>query len=123
MSECGASETGDYLDNIETPAYTEGAVYLMGRHYLIPGVNYQLTPLFNLSGQLLVNLAEPSGYLTPQFEYNVKDNVYINGGAFIGLGKYPIFKVDIDDKTVLADLRSEFGSYTNTYFASLRVYF
>ncbi|MBN1213565.1 MAG: hypothetical protein JXA92_13420 [candidate division Zixibacteria bacterium] len=119
----GAADTEEYLDNITTPAYTEGAVYLMGRHYLIPGLNYQLTPLFTLSGQLLVNLTEPSGYLTPQFEYNVSPNIYINGGAFIGLGKYPVFTVDIDDRTVLADLRSEFGSYTNTYFTSLRVYF
>jgi len=119
----GASDPEAYLDNITTPAYTEGAVYLMGRHYLIPGLKYQLTPLFTLSGQLLVNLAEPSGYLTPQFEYNVSPNIYINGGAFIGLGKYPIFKVDIDERTVNADLRSEFGSYTNTYYTSLRVYF
>jgi hypothetical protein len=122
-NQAGAADAADYLKNITTPAYTEGDVYLMGRHYMIPGVNYQLTPLFTLSGELLVNLTEPSAYLTPQFDYNVKTNVYIDGGAFIGIGKYPIFKVDVDERTVIADLRSEFGSYTNTYFLSLKVYF
>jgi len=119
----GAVATEDYLERLEQPAYTEGAVYLMGRHYLTPGITYQLTPLFLLSGQLLVNLTEPSGFLTPQFEYNIAPNIYINGGAFIGLGKYPVFEVDIDEITVKAQLRSEFGSYTNIFFSSLRMYF
>jgi len=122
-NQAGASEAGNYLDVMSEPAYTEGAVYLMGEHYLIPGLNFQLTPLITLSGQLLINLREPSGYLTPGFEYNAVTNVYVNCGAFIGFGRYPIFTADIDEREVEAELFSEFGSYTNTFYASVRGYF
>ena len=119
----GCAKAENYLDLLSTPAYTEGAVYLLGEHYLIPGVNYQLTPLITLSGQVLLNVREPSGYLTPRFEYNAGTNVYIVCGAFIGLGECPIFTADLDEREVRAELFSEFGSYTDTFFASVRGYF
>ncbi|MFZ5981042.1 MAG: hypothetical protein ACOYVF_10465 [Candidatus Zixiibacteriota bacterium] len=122
-NQAGSSRIGDYVDLLSEPAYTEGAVFLLGEHYLIPGVNYQLTPLITLSGQLLINVREPSGYLTPLFEYNAGTNLYITCGAFIGLGRCPVFTADIDEREVTAELHSEFGSYTNVFFASIRGYF
>ena len=115
----GASLPGDYAGRLLTPAYTEGSVYLMGRHYLIPGITYQLTPLVTLMGESLVNLLDPSIFLTPQAEYNVAPNVYLSAGAFIGIGRRP----GIPRGEVPAVLQSEFGSYPNIYFGSLRYYF
>ena len=53
FSGAGAGEPGDYLDNLDRPAYTDGAVYLMGRHYFVPGLTFQITPLISLSGVVL----------------------------------------------------------------------
>jgi hypothetical protein len=115
----GASLPRDYLNVFSKPAYTEGTDYLMGRHYLIPGVVYQLSPLITLTGQSLVNLADPSIYASPQAEYNIAPNIYIGAGAFIGLGGKPTAP---GGETPLV-LHSEFGSYPNIYFGSFRCYF
>ncbi len=109
----GASQPDDYLREFTKTAYQDGAVYLMGRHYLIPGVTYQLTPLIVLSGEMLFNLTDPSLYLAPQIEYNISENIYIGGGSYLGIGKSPKG----------FELQSEFGSYPNTYFTSFRIYF
>jgi hypothetical protein len=115
----GASLARDYLRGLSGSAYTEGSVYLMGRHYLIPGVSYQLSPLITLTGQCLVNVTDPSAYMTPQVEYNITQNAYVGGGAFVGIGKKPV--VAQGQNPVL--LRSEFGGYPNIYFGSVRYYF
>ena len=39
FSEAGAQNPKDFLTNLEQPAYTSGGVYLLGRHYLAPGVH------------------------------------------------------------------------------------
>ena len=40
----GAKEAENYIENADRTAYREGSVYFMGRHYLIPGATYQITP-------------------------------------------------------------------------------
>jgi len=114
----GASQPGDYLGQSAETAYTEGSVYLLGRHYIIPGIVYQCTPLITLTGQSLINAADPSVYLAPQLDYNIASNVYMGVGAFIGVGSGPV-----PGDSQLPVLQSEFGAYPNTYFASLRYYF
>ena len=41
LSGAGAGEPEDYLDNLSQPAYTDGGVYLMGKHYFVPGLTCQ----------------------------------------------------------------------------------
>jgi hypothetical protein len=115
----GTSVPQDYFKGFAKPAYTKGSVYLMGRHYIIPGIRYQVTPLITLSGQSLINVADPSVYLTPQVEYNIANNVYLGAGTFVGIGKKPL--ASSDEGSPL--LRSEFGSYSSFYFGSIRYYF
>ncbi len=118
----GAEKPEDYITNMEHPAYTEGAVYLMGRHYLAPGMTYQITPLIMFYAQVLCNLTDPSAYLAPSAEYNLTENVYLSGGMYIGFGKTPQFDFrSLDDYTVT--MRSEFRGYPNTIFVNLKVYF
>ncbi|MCK4572768.1 MAG: hypothetical protein KAU36_00285, partial [candidate division Zixibacteria bacterium] len=45
FNQAGADDPQEYLGNIVHTAYTDGSVYLLGRHYFIPGVVHQLTPL------------------------------------------------------------------------------
>ena len=106
----------NFLKNLEQPAYTRGGVYLLGTHYLAPGIAYQLTPLISLSGQMLFNLSDPSTWIAPQIAYNVAEDIHLSVGGFISIGKRP----KNGDST---QFQSEFGSYPNLFFSSFRVYF
>lgn len=118
----GAEQPEDYITNMDHPAYTEGAIYLMGRHYLAPGITFQITPLIMLYTQVLCNLTDPSAYLAPSAEYNLMENAYLSGGMYLGFGKTPQFDFrSLDDYTIT--MRSEFRGYPNTFFVNLKVYF
>ena len=116
----GAATARDYLNEFLTPAYTEGTVYLMGKHYLTPGLTYQITPLISFTGQSLLNLTDPSIFFSPQVEYNVAENIYVSGGAFFGIGKKPKLLNAVGSISMFC---SEFGTYPNVYFTSFRIYF
>ena len=112
----GATEPENFLTHLEQPAYTRGGVYLLGTHYLAPGFTRQLTPLISLSGQILVNLSDPSMWFAPQIAYNIAEDIHLSVGSFVSLGKRP--KADES-----SEFQSEFGSYPNLVFSSFRVYF
>ena len=112
----GAKNPENFLTNLEQPAYTRGGVYLLGTHYLAPGITHQLTPLISFSGQMLFNLSDPSTWVAPQIAYNVAEDIHLSVGGFISVGKRP----KNGDTT---QFQSEFGSYPNLFFSSFRVYF
>lgn len=112
-NQAGCEEPKDYIANLGATAYREGAVYLMGKHYLIPGVNHQLTSLVTLSGTSLWNLTDGSLNLSTAIEYNIEENIYLRAGVFAGLGN--AFVNGLPD--------SEFGLYPDTYYTSFRIYF
>ena len=122
FNQAGARNPEAYLTNLTQPAYTDGAVYLMGKHYLAPGLTYQITQLVTFSGQTLFNLSHPSILLSLQIEYNIAQDIYVAAGAFIGLGKRPEI-VKGDDDALTQRFRSEFGGYPNIYFSAFRIYF
>ena len=117
FSGVGAGEPKDYLANLTQPAYSDGGVYLMGRHYFVPGLSCQITPLISLSGVLLLNTSDPSVFPSLQIEYNFAQDIYLSAGGFIGIGKRPETE---DDET---QFRSEFGGYPTLLFSSFRIYF
>jgi hypothetical protein len=91
-------------------AYKDGAVYLLGRHYLVPGITYKIMPLLSFSGNALINLSDRSLLLSPVLEYSVRQDVYADLGAFIGIGES-------------SSPASEFRSYPDVYYAALNIYF
>ncbi len=111
----GANSSEDYNVTINAPAYTAGNIYLMGRHYLSPGMTWTPMPLLNISGQALINLTDPSAYLTLMVEYNISENITLNGGISRGAGK--------SSSSETGDLLSEFGSWPGKYFTSAAYYF
>lgn len=122
FNQAGACHPDDYLSDMQTVAYREGAVYLMGRHYLTPGITYQITPLITLTGEAMVNLCGPSLFILPRVDYNISENIYIAGGIYLGVGGGP--RVTYYPRTgPEIVLRSEFGSYPDIFFTSFRIYF
>ena len=117
FSGAGAQAPEDYLANLDRPAYTDGAVYLMGKHYFVPGLTFQITPLVSLSGVVLSNIADPSVFPSLQLEYNFAQDIYLSAGGFIGIGKRPETE---GDET---QFKSEFGGYPTLFFSSFRIYF
>ena len=117
FSGAGTGEPEDYLDNLSEPAYTDGAIYLLGRQYLAPGLTFQITPLISLGGVLLSNISDPSIFPSLQIEYNFAQDIYISAGGFIGIGKRPETE---DEET---QFKSEFGGYPTLFFSSFRIYF
>jgi hypothetical protein len=122
FSGAGANEPENYLSHLSSPAFAEGAVYLLGKHYLAPGLTHQISPLVALSGQALFNLSDRSIFLAPQLEYNIAQNIYLAAGAFVGIGKRPELVIE-KTGTPGIKLHSEFGSYPDFYFSSFRIYF
>lgn len=113
----GSNYNEDYLGLFDKIAYREGNVYLLGKHYLIPGFTYNVTPLFSATGEALVNLGDPSLVLIPSIDYNIAENVYIGGGGYIAMGK------GVRRIGPFAFVESEFGMYPDIYYLSFRIYF
>lgn len=113
----GSDETENYLSSLTRPAYRKGTAYLLGRHYIIPGISWQIAPLATLSASVFSNCTDGSSSFNPSVEYNVFQNGYIATGAFVGIGSVPL---SADSQ---APMQSEFGAYPDTYYSSFRLYF
>ena len=98
-------------------AYADGGTYLLGRHYLIPGVTYEFTPLLTGTLHSLINLTDPSTYMGISVEYNLKQNIFLEAGGFLPLGK------SLDTQGLFLSPNSEFGLYSKMVYAGLRFYF
>jgi len=121
-NEGGAGEPKNYLRNLSHPAYTDGTVYLLARHYLAPGLTHQLTPLISFSGQALLNVSDGSMFMSSAIEYNVAQDIYLSAGAFFRIGRQPEI-VTNGTLSPVPQFNSEFGGYPNIYFSSFRIYF
>jgi hypothetical protein len=122
FSSAGAGRPEDYLSLLDTTPYQDGAVYLLGRHYLDFGTTVQLSPLVPFTGLVILNLNDMSVVFAPQVEYNIAENIYLAGGAYVGFGKRPETIPDSADSSPFL-FHSEFGAYPDMIFASFRVYF
>jgi len=112
-------EEFSYEDN--PVAYGPGTVYLIGKHYLAPGIVYQVTPLISITVPALINLGDPSAYVMPSAEYNIAQNIYLSGGVHLGIGKNPIPRAYYVANPLM--LKSEFGAYPDMCYFSMRIYF
>lgn len=77
----------DDASSLDTVPYGEGAVYLLGKHYINLGATFQLSPLIPITGLMIWNLTDGSFISAPSLEFNIAENIYLAAGAYIGLGK------------------------------------
>jgi hypothetical protein len=109
----GVADPALYLANLSHPAFRDGSVYLLSRHYLTPGLIWQINPLISLQLTALFNACDRSVYCTQAVEYNIAENIYLKIGLYLGLGEKPYGLL----------LHSEFGSYPDILFTSFCIYF
>lgn len=122
LNGAGSEDTYSYLANTGGPAYREGALYLLGRHYLAPGVTWQVTPLAGFSAQTLWNLTDTSLLFAPRLEYSLAEDIFFDAGCFLGLGQGASTGIDERGNAALLP-DSEFGLYPDLYYTSFRIYF
>lgn len=118
----GSNDPDDYFRVATEQPIREGLIYLVGKHYLAPGAVYQITPLWVASAGALINLGDPSALVSPRLEYNVAENVYMEAGAHIGVGSASYLEKSMFPIPRLR-IGSEFGSYSDQIYFSLRYYF
>ncbi len=112
LNTAGAGDTDAYASLSATPAYVDGAAYLLGRHYVGAGVSAEAGPLAVAGAQVVVNLVDGSALLAPALEFSFAEDVYLSGGAF----------VSILTGTDTATPR-EFAAYPDTLHGAIRLYF
>jgi hypothetical protein len=120
FNSAGKKKPGDYTDVFYSTAFTEGATYLLGQHYLNLGMTYRVSALVPFTGLVFINLNDGSVTLSPVLEYNIAENIYLAGGAYVGIGKRPEI---VDLSTGTFRFHSEFGAYPAMFYTSFRVYF
>ncbi|MFP4432422.1 MAG: hypothetical protein ACLFPV_14320 [Spirochaetaceae bacterium] len=114
----GTLSPGEYLSTATGPAYSEGNVYLVGRHYLAVGGTYTATPLLPMDALIVVNLTDGSAELTLSAEYNFTEDVYLSGGVLLGIGPESETEGGVPTR-----YRSEFGAYPQTFYTQVKLYF
>ena len=113
----GTDDPSTYLARLGNFAYRRGGVFLLGRHYIIPGMSYPITALLNSRLQMLTNLQDGSTFISGSLEYGLSENIYLDAGFFCALGGAPQQGVSG------VALTSEFGSYPNQLYGALRWFF
>lgn len=114
----GSSNPDDYLSLFNTTAYQRGGVFLLGKHYLMPSISIQVSPLWSVAVQAIINLDDQSAFSSVSAEYNVAENFYMDFGLYLFNG---------DNLTVTPFgqpvFGSEYGANPHTLFTSIRWYF
>jgi hypothetical protein len=92
--------------------YLNNGISLHGVHYLVPGMNYELNPLWKLTGQFILNTDDKSLLSNVLLEHGLAQDIFIDIGTYLPLGaKSQLFQ------------QSEFGMYPQLIYSTLRFYF
>jgi hypothetical protein len=114
FSSPGSDEADDYAEVQTGAPFLVSGVYLLGRHYICPGITWNPAPLWTLSSSALASITDGSCYLSLSGEYGIGQNTAFQGGGNLGLGKEPA-----RDGT----LESEFGSWPDLLYLRVAYYF
>ncbi len=110
----GSGGSENYFNSITETAFTDGAVYLLGKHYIAPGITYEINPLLIFRAQALINMEDASALGSTGVEYSLAEDIYVDVGSYVGIG---------DKSSDVLRPKSEFGLYPDVYYAALNLYF
>lgn len=68
-------------------AIDRGEAYTLGRHYGAAGLTLEVAPLLSLSGTLIINLDDRSSLVPLRVNFEVGQNITLNGGVNLALGR------------------------------------
>jgi hypothetical protein len=122
FNSAGSNNPEDYITVSTHTAYRDGAVYLLGQHYINLGLTYQLHPLIPVSALFMWNVTDLSLMVNLSLEYNIAENIYLTAGTYIGFGAGPE-KIEVAPGVYVPRLYSEFGAYPEMVYTSFRIYF
>ncbi len=106
----GTEHPEEYAALLRSPRVATGQVANVGRRYLGSQASYELSPLLTATAAVLVNLEDRSGIFNPSFSLSLSDESDLVTGLLIPWGKEPLG----------TELRSEYGSYFNTFWVQWR---
>lgn len=115
----GSSNPSDYLDLLSAEPYQKAGIFLLGQHYLIPGVSWVASPLVSVNANGFFNMGDQSVFFSLSSEVNWSDNLYSDFGTYLSYGD----TLQYDNPTQSVNFGSEFGAYPISLYASLRYYF
>jgi len=115
----GASDPADYTALLQRQPYQQAGVYLLGRHYLIPALSWQATPLLKVTGSGFFNLQDDSCFISLAGEFSWSENLYSDVGLYWSQGD----GLQVANNPAGLQFGSEFGIYPVSLYASLRWYF
>ncbi len=107
FNSAGAEKKDQYADILADTDLQLLQLLYLAESYLSSQLSQQITPLFGLSFGGICNGVDGSMMFLAQLEWNIANDQYVDGGAFLGKGI----------------LGSEFGGYTDTFYTSYRFYF
>ena len=118
----GSDDPQDYAGLLALQPYQQGGVYLLGRHYLIPALNWQASPLINVNGSGFFNLEDDSCFISLVADISWSENLYSDLGLYWSRGE-GLSLEESPIATPALQFGSEFGNYPLSVYASLRWYF
>jgi hypothetical protein len=111
----GAASSSELVDVILSQPFARGQLQVLGQDEIAGQAAYQIHPLLNLSLLLLFNLNDPSSLVFPAFNYSASNEIAIQGGLFLGVGKGTP-----DDPLTLP---SEYGITPTSVWVSVTAFF
>jgi hypothetical protein len=111
----GAASSSELVDVILSQPFARGQLQVLGQDEIAGQAAYQIHPLLNLSLLLLFNLNDPSSLVFPAFNYSASNEIAIQGGLFLGVGKGTP-----DDPLALP---SEYGITPTSVWVSVTAFF
>lgn len=112
----GGGETEDL--NKAWARFQRGAIIHLGRHLAGLMVSYDFMPILVGKIALIYSLSDSSAQLQPSLNLSLTDDADLLLGASLHSGRRPE-----GDSLQTTELKSEFGTYPDFYFAEIKVYF
>jgi hypothetical protein len=115
----GSRSSSDYPELPGEFAYQKGGVFLLGQNYLIPAINWTVSPLLSLSLQSISNLDDSSSFINLSGEYSISENLYANFGLYYFYGD----ALKFTPSPPYLQITSEYGMNSDLLYLALRYYF
>jgi hypothetical protein len=112
----GSERSLDYLNQLQSPGYQFGGVFLLGQRYLAPSLSWQVSALSSLTFQVIANLDDRSAFASIGYDRSLSDNFYLGGSLYLFNGE------ELEPVAGNIDLGSEYGNSPAQLIINLRYY-